>query len=190
MYTRGASLQTPLLEGWPSAEIDVVYCMAIGSPRYVYFMSTSAGNVCRWTAGAVVFCLALATVAAQEPPVENVVRGIRAAKPLAGRPPAAAKDEIEIELHSSREFPILNQVVVLRVGTRDFFKSRTPEDGSLHTLIFSVPADVFDDLPDGAGLTVRFGKGEPDTGQDVARGQAGSRLRWDFGPLDKSLLRR
>ena len=125
-------------------------------------------------------------LAAQEPAIENEVRNIRPAAPRRGQTAA----EIEIELHSSREFPILNQVVVLRIGTQDFFKSRSPDDGSRQTLIFSVPADVFDRLPDGAPLAVRFGKADPDGPQDEARARAASRRRWDFGSLDKSKLRR
>jgi hypothetical protein len=150
-------------------------------------ISKSARHVAyHWVVGTICLCLALATPAAQEPPIQNVVRNIRAATPRI----AKAAAEIEIELYSSREFPIVNQVVVLRIGTRDFLKSRSPEDGSLHTLIFSVPADVFDSLPDGAPLAVRFGKSDPDTQQDAARERAASRRRWDFGSLDKSKLRR
>jgi hypothetical protein len=150
-------------------------------------MFKSARNLAyRWVAGTIYLCLALATLAAQDPPIENVVRSIRPAAPSVGQ---AAAAEIELELYSSREFPVLNQVVVLRIGTRDFLKSRTPDDGSLHTLIFSVPADVFDSLPDGAALAVRFGKADPGGPPDVAPARA-NRLRWDFGSLDKSLLRR
>ena len=137
-------------------------------------------------AGALYLCLAVAALAAQDPRVDNVVRSIRPATPPPGQ--AAAAAEIDLELYSSREFPILDQIVVLRIGTQDFLKSRTPDDGSLHTLIFSVPADVFDRLPDGAAMTVRFGKAEPSGLEDVSTARAGSRLRWDFGTLDKSLL--
>jgi hypothetical protein len=140
--------------------------------------------------GVVLSCLVtLPLFAAQQTaePKVNTVRSIRAAAAPAGVG-AAATAEIDIELHSTQEFPIRDQVVVLRIGNSDFMKSRSPADGSLNTLIFSVPADEFAQLPNGAQITVRYGKGDPELPQGVAAQAAANRWRWDFGKLDKSLL--
>lgn len=139
----------------------------------------------RWLGVGVLCCVAAAGLAAQQAEQVNTVRTIRAAAPSAAA--GAATAEIEIELHSTQPFPILDQVVVLRIGNQDFLKSRSPEDGSLNTLFFSVSADAFAQLPDGARMTVRYGKGDPD-GVEQSAAQAARGRRWDFGTLDKSLL--
>lgn len=101
---------------------------------------------------------------------------------------------IEIEVQSSREFPVGGQIPVLLVGTKEFAKSRHPEDGSLNTLIFTLEADEFEQLPDGEAVTVGFGRGK--AGGDVPSvaplaGRSGmpeTNTRWKFGTLNKSLL--
>lgn len=140
----------------------------------------------RWLGVVLSFCIALPAFAAQQAGEKvNTVRSIRAAAAAAGA--AAAAAEVEIELHSSQAFPILDQVVVLRIGNRDFLRSRSPVDGSLNTLFFIVSANDFAQLPDGARMTVRYGTGDPEGTQESAA-QAARGRRWDFGALDKSLL--
>lgn len=117
----------------------------------------------RWL-GVLLSCLVSVPAFAAEKDV-NVVKSMR-----------AVDSEVEIEVHSSREFPVRDQVVILRIGKREFSKSRPPDDGSLHTLIFHVPADEFAQLADGDPMTVQYGR------HDDARD------RWDFGPLSKAQL--
>lgn len=121
-------------------------------------------------------CLSLppVLVSAQTITSGNVVRSIREVVSAATGTP-----EVEFELYSPTPFPIRDQVIVLRIGRTDVLKSRSPEDGSLNTLIFSMPADVFEQLADGAEMTVQFGR------TPAARGP-----RWNFGQLNKALLSR
>jgi hypothetical protein len=109
-------------------------------------------------------------------PDVNTVKSIR-----------AVGARVDIELHSSRAFPVRDEVVVLRIGTKEYFTSRAPADGSLHTLIFMLPAEEFSQLADGEPMTVGFGRGRVDP-PDTSRGR-GRSSRWDFGKLDKSLFR-
>jgi hypothetical protein len=113
----------------------------------------------------------VASLAAQgSKPDVNTIRSIR-----------SVDRAVEIELHSTREFPVRAEVVVLRIGTREFLLSRPPADGSLHTLIFTVAAEDFAAVPDGAPVVVKYGKG-PDEGEPAAA----AALRWTFGKLNKS----
>ena len=118
-----------------------------------------------------------AFAAAQEPEV-NVVKSVR-----------AVNSTIEIELESSKEFPVRNEVVVLRIGNKEFMKSKTPKGGSLKKLIFILTADEFDQLADGDPMIVTYGR---QTDDDIT-GLSGRRHhepRWDFGKLNKALLGR
>jgi hypothetical protein len=94
---------------------------------------------------------------------------------------------VEIELHSSREFPVRDEVVVLRIGKKEFSRSRPPEDGSLNTLIFILPVAEFDALPDGAPLTVKYGRQREEEGGMSADSAADHGPRWDFGKLNKAM---
>jgi hypothetical protein len=116
----------------------------------------------------------LAAAQAQGPDV-NTVKRIQ-----------TAGDVVEIEVHSNREFPIRNQVVVLRIGTQEFFRSKSPEDGSLKTLIFMLSPDQFAALPDGAAMTVKYGR-EKDGAGDLEIASAARGLKWDFGKLNKAI---
>jgi hypothetical protein len=98
----------------------------------------------------------------------NSVREIRAAEGGA---------TVEIEVESSKEFPVGGQIVVLRIGKDEFIYSKTPPGGSLNRLIFLVPAKAFAAIPDGTAMTVQYGRGEH--GHD----------RRTFGPLDKGQLK-
>ncbi len=81
---------------------------------------------------------------------------------------------IEIELYSTREFPVRNEIVRLHIGDDEFTRSRSPEDGSLNTLFFTLTVSAFETrVATGDRVWVDFGEGSQ---------------RWDFGTLDKSLL--
>jgi hypothetical protein len=83
---------------------------------------------------------------------------------------------VEIEVESRLEFPVRAEIAVLRIGTEEFTLSRPPADGSLHRLIFLVPAARFRALPDRAPMQVQYGPGE---GRDARR----------VGLLDKAALK-
>ena len=140
--------------------------MHIGSLVFVLFLSAT---------------FALTGFSAQQSAASdvNIVKSIRAT--VVDSAPA-----IEIELQSSREFPVRDQIVVLRIGTRDFLRSRSPSDGSLNTLIFMLTPDDFSQLADGDAMSVRYGLDYSD--QPSAQPSGTDNARWDFGPLNKALL--
>lgn len=115
-----------------------------------------------------------AVASAQVISTGNVVKSIRAVESSAV---AGSGPEVEIEVYSPTPFPVRDEVVVLRVGRKDVLKSRPPADGSLNTLIFSIPAAEFDQLGDGSAMTVQYGKNGAAAGP-----------RWNFGKLNKALL--
>jgi hypothetical protein len=131
--------------------------------------------------GALLTCLLLSGVmaAAQAPQADvNTVKSIRTVNGV-----------VEVELHSSREFPIRDEVVVLRIGKKEFLRSRSPEDGSLKTLIFMIDPDQFDSLADGEEMTVTYGRSKGEAGEVGASAASAHRPRWNFGKLNKSLHR-
>jgi hypothetical protein len=83
---------------------------------------------------------------------------------------------VEIEVESAEEFPVRAEIAVLRVGTEEFSLSRPPADGSLHRLIFLVPAARFGALPDGAPVRLQYGLGADREGRSL-------------GTLDKRALK-
>jgi hypothetical protein len=102
----------------------------------------------------------------------------------------AVDDIVEIELESSKPFEIRNDLIVLRIGDREFSLSKTPKDGSLNRLIFMVPAKDFAALPDGQAMRVHFRSDNVGGDLSAAGGRSRGRSRWDFGKLNKSLLQR
>jgi hypothetical protein len=130
-------------------------------------------------AGALVICLLafglLAAAQAPRPDV-NTVKRIQTVDGV-----------VEIEIQSNREFPIRDQVVVLRIGDKEFLRSKTPENGSLKTLIFMLTPAQFDSLVDGAQMTVKYGRDRNGEGPQVEAAQVARGLRWDFGKLNKAL---
>ena len=108
----------------------------------------------------------------------NVVKGIR-----------AVDSTVEIELESSKEFPVRDEIVVLRIGKKEFSKSRSPKNGSLKGLIFILTADEFARLGDGEIMTVGFGRQSDSEDTTIAAGRDAG-LRWEFGKLNKGLLER
>ena len=91
-------------------------------------------------------------------------------------------DAVEVELFSTRPFPVRALPAMLCVGTERFTRSRFPEDGSLNTLIFTLRQDPFDAIQDASLVTVQHGDG---CFLDLDQ----QRLYWDlwvFGPLEVS----
>ena len=80
---------------------------------------------------------------------------------------------VEIELNSTRVFPVRNEIVILRIGTEEFTKSRHPEDGDLKTLIFTLTANELARTNSGDKVTVYYGR------------DASTENKWDFGVLYK-----
>lgn len=98
---------------------------------------------------------------------------------------------VEVEVTSTREFPVRALPPVLRIGEQTFSLSRNPEDGRLDTLIFRVPADRFASLENGAPVEVFYAlslETDPGTGRVTSTVRAPGEEGWSFGPLQKSLL--
>jgi hypothetical protein len=130
------------------------------------------------TAGALmIYLLALGVLAVAQTPAPdvNTVKRIQTVDGV-----------VEIEVQSNREFPIRDEVVVLRIGDKEFQRSRTPENGSLKTLIFMLTPAQFDSLVDGAQMTVKYGRHSADDGPEAAAAAARG-LRWNFGKLNKAV---
>lgn len=128
-------------------------------------------------AGAIAICLLISgLLAAAQAPAVNTIKRIQTVDGV-----------VEIEVHSTRDFPIRDQVVVLRVGDKEFLRSKTPENGSLNTLIFMLTPAQFDALTDGAAMTVKYGRDRDGEGPQVEVAQTARGLRWDFGKLNKAL---
>jgi len=131
------------------------------------------------TLGALLTCFLLSgfVAAAQAPtPDVNTVKRIQTVNGF-----------VEIEVQSSREFPVRDEVVVLRIGEKEFQRSRSPENGSLKTLIFMIDPEEFASLADGETMTVKYGRSH---GEEAAVAAASPRSpRWDFGKLNKALHR-
>jgi hypothetical protein len=83
------------------------------------------------------------------------------------------QSKVEIQVSSTKEFPVRDQLVVLQIGSKQFTLSRYPADGRLNTLIFTLAAEEFDQLNNGDDIIVQYGREE-------------STERWRFGKLDKT----
>ena len=122
-------------------------------------------------------CLALPLVAGAQD--VNTVKSMR-----------AVGSTVEIELDSTKQFEIRDDLIVLKIGNKEFSRSKSPKDGSLNRLIFMIPASAFEQLADGEAMTVSF---RSDNVSDDVSATGGTRRggpRWDFGKLNKSLLQR
>jgi len=125
---------------------------------------TRRGKTWRSALSVLIFLLSLPALATGEE--MNTIKGIK-----------TVQSGIEIELNSTKPFPVRSQITVLRIGGKEFTNSRYPEDGSLNTLIFTLTFDEFEQTATGDQVTVQYGHGELVD-------------RWDFGSLDKSWLDR
>ena len=99
------------------------------------------------------------------------VRSVASANALANQP------GYEIEVTSDREFPVRDELAVLRIGAHSFALSRYPDIGDTHTLIFTLTPEDFANTVATDEVTVQYGFGEPN-------------VRWSFGPLNKAALNR
>ena len=82
---------------------------------------------------------------------------------------------VEITVHSTIQFDVRDELVVLLIGDQEFTTSRSPEDGNLNELIFVLTLDEWNEVATGDPVSVQFGlEDTPD--------------HRNFGTLDKSLL--
>jgi hypothetical protein len=100
---------------------------------------------------------------------------------------------IEIEVRSSRPFPVRALPPVLRIGNREFSRSRHPDDGRLDTLIFRIPLEDFAELTSKDPVTVFYalspGRKTEEGGWTAAVPDSAGPAR-SFGTLQKELLDR
>ena len=90
----------------------------------------------------------------------------------AGVSETARAPAVEIEVASSRSFPVGGALPKLVVGDKTFALSHYPS-GATDRLVFTLDAGEFEAIEQGAEVGVRIGGARP----------------WHFGPLDKSLAR-
>jgi hypothetical protein len=83
---------------------------------------------------------------------------------------------IEIELRSNREFLPQGDLLVLRIGDREFGVSRYPQTGETTGVTFTLTPEQFAQLQDGDPIRVQYGSGT-------------SRPGWGFGKLNKGQLK-
>jgi hypothetical protein len=119
----------------------------------------------RRVVSAIVACALVALPVLAEEGVVNTVTRIE-----------RVSDGVEIEVTSSKPFPVRAIPPLLRVGDHVFGRSRSPADGSLNTLIFMLSDAEFAQTSNGDRVSVAYGRADPR--------EAG----WDFGVLDKSAL--
>lgn len=113
----------------------------------------------------------IAATAATAPATINTIKSVQKL--------ASPRPGVEIELSSSRDFPVGDDIVILRIGARDFSLSRPPADGRLSTLIFFLTPSEWKSVKTGERVTVYYGSDDPKN----------PATRWDFGNLDKSRLK-
>lgn len=138
---------------------------------------TSFASIARWNVFAIVLSAALVSCAGDEDaanPANSAQQAFSAVNTIKSINPVAAT--VEIEVHSTKPFPVRALPPVLKIGDKRFRMSRPPKDGSLHTLVFSLNASEFAQLHDGDPVVVLYGAAE-------SPGE-----RWNFGRLDKSRM--
>jgi hypothetical protein len=96
------------------------------------------------------------------------IRSVASSDALGGQP------GIEIQLFSDDKFPVRNEILVLQIGSHQFFLSGYP-NGDLNTIIFTLTEEEFTDLACGGPVIVQYGVAPSDE-------------LWQFGNLDKSIL--
>ncbi len=83
---------------------------------------------------------------------------------------------VEIELTSNREMLPQGELLVLRIGEREFATGRYPPSGDTGDVTFTLTAEEFAAIPDSAPITVQYGTGHDDPG-------------WRFGRINKGQLK-
>jgi hypothetical protein len=89
---------------------------------------------------------------------------------------ATGDDTIEIELTSNRRFLPHGELLVLRIGRQEFDVSRYRTDGGTNRVIFTLTAAEFAQVAAGDAMSVHCGANASGNG-------------WNFGKIDKSILR-
>lgn len=86
------------------------------------------------------------------------VRRVAAAAPgtVAPGTPGAVEAQVEVELTSSRRFPITDALPTLSIGGKTFQLSRF-KPGSINRIIFSLSEAEYQALPNGANTTLQIG---------------------------------
>jgi hypothetical protein len=135
-------------------------------------------------AGSAVFARAMETQAWTETMVQTdalgeaqpELNGIVAIRHVVGVTAAASETTrtptVEIEVASTRLFPVSGALATLIVGEKTFKLSHYPS-GATDRLVFTLEATDFEAISQGAEVNVRVGGQRP----------------WKFGPLDKALAR-
>lgn len=112
---------------------------------------------------------ALPTRVKDASPVKNTIRRVQkiaSAAALNGRP------GVEVELASSRAFPVKGDAPLLKIGQQSFSLGRYPSNGDTHILIFTLTLDEFAKTSAKDHVQVVYQSGRPD-------------LVWNFGLLGK-----
>lgn len=108
----------------------------------------------------------------------NKIQSIRLATLRHFRPAGVSVEGgVEIAVHSSEGFPVINEGYTLKIGDQSYIRSRYQNRAALDVLIFFIPSGAFDHLPDGVPVMVQHGRG-------------GSGRTWRFGALKKQMLHR
>jgi hypothetical protein len=101
----------------------------------------------------------------------NQIKSVRSAQS------STLGDVVEIELNSNREFLPQGEMLVLRIGSREFNLSRYPTTGETNTVVFTLTADEWAGVLQGDNVAVQYGLG---TNYNA----------WSFGRVDKTMLNR
>jgi hypothetical protein len=88
---------------------------------------------------------------------------------------ANGQSDVEISLISNREFLPAGEMLILRIGNREFSTSRYNSSGETSTVIFTLTPEEFAAVSQGDQVVVQYGSG------------AGA-APWNFGHIDKKSL--
>lgn len=106
-------------------------------------------------------------------------------------------NRVEITVTNPDEFYVGAMPYVLKIGEGRFTNSRHPADGDLHTLIFSIALQDFNQLTSGDSINLGYGNVEvvqAASNKTIARSAAAepdnAKRQWSLGTLDKQLLRK
>jgi hypothetical protein len=104
---------------------------------------------------------------------QNAVKSLTS---LPSSPALRDQAVVEVSLTSNRPFLPAGEILVLRIGDREFDVSRYADDGSTNGVTFVLTSAEFASLKQGDQITVKYGFG------DAANG-------WRFGGIDKRMLK-
>lgn len=107
---------------------------------------------------------------ASEEPERNAIVAIRPAESAEKSRSSESDGTVEIEVTSTRLFPVTDALPAMIIGNRTFTSSHYPS-GATDRLVFTLAASEFLESEEGADVSVRIGGRRP----------------WRFGPLHKGL---